>query len=195
MRSARRSSIVLAGAMIVAGLASCGTDAPTSPAAAGSAALERSNSFITLAFPGSIQSQAWGIDPSGRVVVGAYRTEDDAVHGFVFARGAFTTIDYPGAAFSIATGINGRGEIVGWCEDANGIQHGYVQRHGVFATVDVPDAPSTRIPGSTPPATSSGPTTRRMAALPASSGGTGSSPVSSPPGRIVHRRERHFVVR
>ena len=132
MRSARRSSIVLAGAMIVAGLASCGTDTPTSPAAAGSAALERSNSFITLAFPGSIQSQAWGIDPSGRVVVGAYRTEDDAVHGFVFARGAFTTIDYPGAAFSIGTGINGRGEIVGWWEDANGIQHGYVQRHGVF---------------------------------------------------------------
>ena len=104
--------------MIVAGLASCGTDAPTSPAAAGSAALKRSNSFITLAFPGSIQSQAWGIDPSGRVVVGAYRAEDDAVHGFVFARGAFTTIDYPGAAFSIGTGINGRGEIVGWWEDA-----------------------------------------------------------------------------
>ena len=146
MRSARRSSIVLAGAMIAAGLASCSVDAPTSPAAAGSAALKRSNPFITLAFPGSIQSQAWGIDPSGRVVVGAYRSEDDAVHGFVFARGAFTTIDYPGAAFSIGTGINGRGEIIGWYEDANRIQHGYVQRHGVFATIDVPDALSRRPP-------------------------------------------------
>jgi len=147
MRSTHRSSIVLASAIIVAGLASCGTEAPTAPAAVGSAALKPSNSFITLAFSGSIQSQAWGIDPSGRMVVGAYRTEDDAVHGFVFASGAFTTIDYPGAAFSIGTGINGQGEIVGWYEDGNGIQHGYVQRHGVLATVDVPEALATRITG------------------------------------------------
>ena len=48
MRPAYRSSIVLAGAMIVAGLASCDSDAPTTPEAAGSAALERSSSFITL---------------------------------------------------------------------------------------------------------------------------------------------------
>ena len=117
MRSARRSSIILVGAMIVSGLAGCGTDAPTAPAATESDAGERSNAFITLAPPGSIQSQAWGIDPSGRVVVGAFRTEDDAVHGFVFAREALTTIDYPGTAFSLATGINGRDEIVGWWQE------------------------------------------------------------------------------
>ena len=46
--------------------------------------------------------------------MGAYRTEDDAVHGFVFARGAFTTVDYPGTAFSLLTGINGRGTMVGF---------------------------------------------------------------------------------
>lgn len=40
MRSAHRSSIVLASAMIVAGLAGCGTDTPTTPEAAESAALE-----------------------------------------------------------------------------------------------------------------------------------------------------------
>jgi hypothetical protein len=147
MRSTHRSSIVLASVIIVAGLAGCGTDTPTTPAAAESTALERSNSFITLSFPGSIQSQAWGIDPSGKVVVGGYRTEDQAVHGYVFAKGAFTTIDYPGAAFSIGTGINGRGEIVGWWEEANGIQHGYVKWHGVFTTTDVPEALSTRITG------------------------------------------------
>src|SRR6476660_7683616 len=118
MKPARRSSIVLAGAMIVAGLASCDSDAPTTPEAAQSAALERSNSLITLAPPGNVQSQAWGIDPSGKVVVGAYRTEDDAVHGFVFARDAFTTIDYPGTAFSLITGINGRGTMVGFWQDA-----------------------------------------------------------------------------
>jgi uncharacterized membrane protein len=147
MRSTHRSSIVLASAMIVAGLVGCGTDTPTTPEAAESTALERSNSFITLAPPGNIQSQAWGIDPSGGVVVGAYRTEDDAVHGFVFSREAFTTIDYPGVAFSLVTGINGRGEMVGWWQDANGVQHGYVLRHGVFASVDVPEASSTRIDG------------------------------------------------
>jgi len=147
MRSTHRSSILLASTMIVAGLASCGTDTPTTPPAAESTALERSNSFITLAPPGSLQSQAWGIDPSGRVVVGAYRTVDDVVHGYMLARGAFTTIDYPGTAFSLATGINGRDEIVGWWQEANGIQHGYVRRNGVFANVDVPGSLSTRITG------------------------------------------------
>jgi len=147
MRYAHRSSIVLAGAMIVAGLASCGTDAPTTPEAAESAPLERSNSFITLAPPGNVQSQAWGIDLTGRVVLGAYRTVDDAVHGFVFVKDAFTTIDYPGTAFSLITGINGQGEIVGFWQEANGVQHGYVLQHGVFATVDVPGSTSTRITG------------------------------------------------
>src|SRR6476660_7701220 len=143
MRPTHRSSMVLVGAMLVTGLASCGTDAPTTPEAAESVARERSNSFVTLAPPGNVQSQAWGIDPSGRVVVGAYRTEDDVVHGFVFERGAFTTIDYPGVAFSLVTGISGRGEMVGWWQDANGVQHGYVRRDGVFATVDAPGSVAT----------------------------------------------------
>ncbi len=147
MRPAHRSSMVLVGALIVTGLAGCGTDAPTTPEPAGSAARERSTALITLAPPGNIQSQAWGIDPSGKVVVGAYRTEDDAVHGFVFSRGAFTTIDYPGRAFSLLTGINGRGDMVGFWQDADGVQHGYVLQNGVFATVDVPEASSTRIDG------------------------------------------------
>ena len=65
MRPAHRSSMALVGAMIVTGLAGCGRDASTAPEAAESAARERSNAFITLAPPGNIQSQAWGIDPSG----------------------------------------------------------------------------------------------------------------------------------
>jgi len=138
---------VAAWALCVARLAGCDSDTPTTPTAAGSAALERSRPFITFAPPGNVQSQAWGIDPSGRVVVGAYRTEDDVVHGFVFERGAFTTIDYPGVAFSLVTGISGRGEMVGWWQDANGVQHGYVRRDGVFATVDAPGSVATRIDG------------------------------------------------
>ena len=148
MHAAHRTTVGPALATLLAvGLASCNPDAPAMPDAPGALAHGHSSSFVTLSPPGNIQSQAWGIDPLGRMVVGAYRTEDAAVHGYVFARGAFTTIDYPGVSFSLSTAINGRGEIVGWWEDADGVQHGYDLQHGVFTTVDVPEAPSTRILG------------------------------------------------
>ena len=54
----------------------------------------------------------------------------------------FTTIDFPGASFTSAQGINPRGEIVGNYSIA-GVLHGYrLSRGGEFRSIDFPDASS-----------------------------------------------------
>ena len=52
----------------------------------------------------------------------------------------FVKIDVPGATFTIANGINARGDIVGPYRDADGIGHGYLLHKGAFTTIDFPGA-------------------------------------------------------
>ena len=51
----------------------------------------------------------------------------------------FTTIDFPGATFNSAIGINSRGDIVGQY-NTPGRVHGYLWREGEFASIDFPGA-------------------------------------------------------
>lgn len=53
---------------------------------------------------------------------------------------SFTTIDVPDAQYVDAMGINGRGDIVGRYDDANGVAHAYLLRDGVLTTFDYPGA-------------------------------------------------------
>ena len=56
----------------------------------------------------------------------------------------FTTLDIPGATGTIAYGINGRGQIVGYYGDAQRVGHGFVRaKDGTFTTLDVPGATGT----------------------------------------------------
>ena len=57
-------------------------------------------------------------------------------HGFLYANGAFTIIDVPGASYTFANGINNTGQIVGSFEK-NGV-HGFIETRGTFSTIDVP---------------------------------------------------------
>ena len=50
----------------------------------------------------------------------------------------FTSIDVPSATVTLATGINGRGHIVGIYYDAAGKSHGFLLKRGMYFTVDVP---------------------------------------------------------
>jgi hypothetical protein len=50
----------------------------------------------------------------------------------------FVSVDVPGAAGTLATGINPRGHIVGIYFDSVGNEHGFLRKHGNFLTVDVP---------------------------------------------------------
>src|SRR5215471_15593464 len=52
----------------------------------------------------------------------------------------FTTIDFPGAAATLAGGINSLSHIVGGYALPNGSRHGFLDVGGVFTTIDDPDA-------------------------------------------------------
>ena len=55
----------------------------------------------------------------------------------------FTTIDFPGATFTQAVGINSDGDIVGTYFDSSFVSHGFLLRHRRFTTIDFPGAFST----------------------------------------------------
>jgi uncharacterized membrane protein len=53
----------------------------------------------------------------------------------------FTTIDVPGSSFTVASGINPRGQIVGFYPDnIPPKRHGFLYDAGAFTTIDVPGA-------------------------------------------------------
>jgi len=51
----------------------------------------------------------------------------------------FTTIDFPGASITAATGVNVHGDVVGWYEGRNGIA-GFLATEGSFTSIEVPHA-------------------------------------------------------
>jgi uncharacterized membrane protein len=117
-------------------------------------ALGADYTFIPIVVPDATLTAAFDIKNSGQII-GEYGCcvgplGNDA---FLLSRGTFTTIpDFPGADATNATGINGRGDIVGtYLKD--GTQHGFllsrkgVFRKGVFSTVDFPDAALTQLWG------------------------------------------------
>jgi probable HAF family extracellular repeat protein len=55
----------------------------------------------------------------------------------------FTTIDYPGAKGTLASGINTSGNIVGWYTDVTDKNHGFLYAGGTFTTINVPGATAT----------------------------------------------------
>ena len=53
----------------------------------------------------------------------------------------------PGSAFSVATGINGAGLIVGVYFDLASVLHGFANDGGTFSNVDFPGASGTQVIG------------------------------------------------
>ena len=58
-------------------------------------------------------------------IVGRFLDASRIPHGYLLSDGIYTTIDFPGAARTTATGINARGNIVGDYTAAS-IRHGFV---------------------------------------------------------------------
>jgi probable HAF family extracellular repeat protein len=54
----------------------------------------------------------------------------------------FITFDVPGAIHTEAHGINEKGQIVGWFQDATGV-YGFLKEGTTFTTIDVPGAEET----------------------------------------------------
>ncbi len=67
--------------------------------------------FSQIDFPGSRQSEAFGINAAGDIV-GRYLDANGKNHGYLLRAGKFTSIDYAGPQ-TCAWGINSKGTIVG----------------------------------------------------------------------------------
>ena len=98
--------------------------------AAGPLGLLRQGKLISISFPGSVFTEANGINDSGDVV-GDF-ADGHAEHGFLLRRGRFTQIDVPGALLTQPTGINARGDIVGFHIKDGGV-HGFLRRSACSA--------------------------------------------------------------
>lgn len=99
--------------------------------------------YSTIDYPGSIGTQAEGINNNGDVV-GGYSDAAGAGHGFLLSGGVYTPLDVPGGQNTFATDINDSGVIVGHYFDLNTLgESGFVFQAGNFSTIDFPGVGNT----------------------------------------------------
>jgi PEP-CTERM motif-containing protein len=79
-------------------------------------------------------TQALGINNSGTIV----GFDGSTAQGYTLTGGTFTPENYPAAAQTMLTGINGAGNTVGIYIDGAGTTHGFTDMGGTFKTVDQP---------------------------------------------------------
>jgi uncharacterized membrane protein len=112
------------------------------------------STFTTIDMPGATGgTYCVGVNNSGEIV-GEYIDSAGDYHGFLWVSGVFSTIDYPGAAYSALFGITESGVVVGTYRDGvhniyEGFEHGYAYNEGQYLSVDVPfvGAGSTAVSG------------------------------------------------
>jgi YVTN family beta-propeller protein len=95
-------------------------------------------SFESFDFPGSTNTQATGITPSGEIV-GRYFGASGDQHGFVLRDGVFKAVDVPGATSTDAAWVSASGAIVGTYGTNSG-GHAYVLKGSAVTTIDFPSA-------------------------------------------------------
>lgn len=93
--------------------------------------------------PGSVATTPDFIDPQG-TIVGGYVDSAGANHGFILEDGEYTTVNFPGAAGTVITGINPSGEMSGFScavPACNTTTHSFLlSKKGVFTGFDPPGA-------------------------------------------------------
>jgi uncharacterized membrane protein len=107
------------------------------------ALLIKGGKFLPLApgtLLGSTNSEAYKFNDRGDVV-GAFISNDGVTHGFRLGKGVLTTLDYPGANFTRAFGINQSGVVVGeWAvfDDSGNIiaYGGFIWKDCVFTNAN-----------------------------------------------------------
>lgn len=76
-----------------------------------------------------------GINNSGQIVGSIY----NAVGGFLYTGGTYTTIDVPGSVQTNIWGINNRGKVSGdYADNVNGSTYLFTYKNGVNKNIDVP---------------------------------------------------------
>lgn len=126
------------------------TDIENATIAANNGAKTHTYTYTSIDYPGATQTWAAGInDMNGTglisatgqtgAIVGYYHDSSNIEHGFLYANGTFSSLDYPSAPDAFALGINNSGQIVGgWC-DSGGFCHGFLRSAaGIFSRIDYP---------------------------------------------------------
>jgi hypothetical protein len=104
-----------------------------------------SGNFVSFSFPGSQRTEANGINDSG-MIVGTY-SAPSAAHGFIYHKGQWATLDYPGATFGTSLlGISNAGVIIGEASPI-GPPIYFMYVNGVFKQIDVPNSSFTQVSG------------------------------------------------
>jgi len=87
-----------------------------------------------------------GINDSGQIV--GYDYVGNQAQGFLYSGGNFTTIAVPGAADTLALGINDSDQIVGIYSTVNGGDYqGFIYSNGTYTEFGVPGAYQTMVAG------------------------------------------------
>lgn len=106
--------------------------------------------YAAINYPGANANStvAYGIN-NNNVIVGAYFTDaSGTTHGFEYANGKYSTIDFPGASLTVATAISDSGDVIGDYQLAgSGDYHGFLRHAGTFTTIDYPGGSSTMLAG------------------------------------------------
>jgi len=113
--------------------------------------LYSAGTYTTLQDLGTVNTIAKDINASGQIV-GYFQdgtTKGGLVnHGFLYSDGSYTILDHPlaytppdgtpSAYGTVALGINGRGEIVGYYYDSSALAHGFLYSDNTYVTLDDP---------------------------------------------------------
>ena len=95
--------------------------------------------YQTLRYPGSTNTEVYGLTNSG-MAVGTYTDAAGVTHGFKYEAGTYSIVDFPGATHSNVLGVNNLGHIVGGhsFNGSDGPWHSFVYKDGVFTQFDFP---------------------------------------------------------
>ena len=100
--------------------------------------------LATVSVPNSTLTTALDINDQGEIV-GRY-VRDGIGHGYLFKRGHYYTVDYPGAGDTKLRGIDNWGRITGnFTNDSDGIEHGFIKDAGGFHQLDYPGSTSSDV--------------------------------------------------
>ena len=102
--------------------------------------------YTKIDFPGAVDtaeccSAILNVNNEGQIIGGYADTSTG--HGFLLDDGHFTTINFPGAIYTEALGINPQGRIVGEYQDTAFASHGFLLEQHVFRSIDFPGALNT----------------------------------------------------
>jgi hypothetical protein len=98
--------------------------------------------FVKLQVPGSVYTDATGVNNAGHVV-GSYYSADGVRRGYMFDGSTYTSVDFPGASHTFLFGIGASGRTVGSYtmvpNGGGGQWHSLIEDGGNFTGYDVPN--------------------------------------------------------